>query len=101
VRELEQCVRNILVRGVYEPRSLAPAGPDPRRAVADAVLQGTLTADELLTRYCTLVYAQTGNHTETARRLGLDRRTVRGHVDRAFLATLRGAGGDGQGPDDG
>jgi hypothetical protein len=92
VRELEQCVRNILVRGTYEPRAPGP-GDDPRRAVADAVLQGTLTAGELLTRYCTLVYAQTGSHAETARRLGLDRRTVRGHVDRGFLATLRGTDG--------
>jgi hypothetical protein len=99
VRELEQCVRNILVRGAYEPRPQTPARADPRRAVAEAVVQGTLTAGELLTRYCTLVYAQTGSHAETARRLGLDRRTVRGHVDRAFLATLRGTGGDGPGAD--
>ena len=40
-----------------------------------------LSADELLRRYCTLVYADTGSYQETGRRLGLDRRTVREKVD--------------------
>jgi hypothetical protein len=46
------------------------------------------------------VYAETGSYTETARRLGLDRRTTRLKVDPAWLETLRGtaavpADGDG------
>ena len=52
---------------------------------------GALTADELLRRYCTLVYARTGSYEETARRLGLDRRTVRERIDPALLAELRGS----------
>lgn len=36
--------------------------------------------DELTRRYCALVYAQSHNYVETARRLGLDRRTVKERV---------------------
>ena len=46
---------------------------------------GTLTADKLLRRYCTLVYAQAGSYEETARRLAMDRRTVKSKVDQTIL----------------
>jgi DNA-binding CsgD family transcriptional regulator len=42
--------------------------------------RGSLSADDLIQRYCALVYAQTGSYQETARRLGLDRRTVKGKL---------------------
>ena len=58
--------------------------------MADDVLAGELTAEEVLKRYCTLVYAATGSYQETGRRLGLDRRTVREKVDAHLLAELRG-----------
>jgi len=87
VRELEQCVRNVMVRGEYRPPEVAPARPGD--GLAEAFLSGTLTAEELLRRYCTLVYARTGSYQETARRLGLDRRTVKDRVDPALLAELR------------
>ena len=86
VRELEQCVRNVLVRGEYRP--LTPRTQAPGAALAAALGDGELTADELLRRYCTLVYAKTRSYQETARRLGLDRRTVRDKVDRALLTRL-------------
>jgi DNA-binding CsgD family transcriptional regulator len=41
---------------------------------------GRLTADELLRRYCTYIYRQTGSYEETARRLKLDRRTVKSKI---------------------
>ncbi|HEX6210489.1 MAG TPA: sigma-54 factor interaction domain-containing protein [Methylomirabilota bacterium] len=90
VRELEQCVRNVMIRGEYRPAG--SGSPDARRRVAEEVLAGSLSADELLRRYCTLVYDQTGSFQETGRRLGLDRRTVREKVDRRLLAELRGEG---------
>jgi ActR/RegA family two-component response regulator len=40
-----------------------------------------LTADELLSWYCTLTFAQTGSYAETARRLKLDRRTVQRKIN--------------------
>ncbi len=71
-RELEQCVKNVLIRQNYRPLG-APAARVPEH----------LTADQLVSRYCTLVYRQTGSYEETARRVGLDRRTVKSKVDRA------------------
>jgi DNA-binding NtrC family response regulator len=87
VRELEQCVRNVLIRSEYRPQVSAPA--TGLEALADAVRAGTLTADELLSRYCSLVFSQTGSYQETARRLGLDRRTVKSKVDPALVDQLR------------
>jgi transcriptional regulator with AAA-type ATPase domain len=91
VRELEQCVRNVMIRGEYRP----PRPRAPKEATDDvtaAMLSGSLTADELLRRYCTLVYARTGSYLETARRLAIDRRTVRAKIDRALLERLRREG---------
>jgi ActR/RegA family two-component response regulator len=36
-----------------------------------------MTAEQVLHRYCSIVYAQTWNIEETARRLDLDRRRVK------------------------
>jgi DNA-binding NtrC family response regulator len=84
VRELEQCVRNVLIRGEYRPHAPAPAAPEEE--LAAAMREGTLTADELLGRYCSLVYAATRSYQETARRLALDRRTVKSKVRAADRA---------------
>jgi transcriptional regulator with AAA-type ATPase domain len=88
VRELEQCVRNVMIRGEYRPP--AAGNPSARQRVADEVLAGSLSAEDLLRRYCTLIYADTGSYQETGRRLGLDRRTVREKIDASLLAELRG-----------
>jgi transcriptional regulator with GAF, ATPase, and Fis domain len=91
VRELEQCVRNLVIRGTYEPQGAAPTGA--RDQFLDAIATGTLSADALVRRYCTWVYAQTGSYSETARRLGLDPRTARDRIDRAWLAALHDGNG--------
>jgi transcriptional regulator with AAA-type ATPase domain len=95
VRELEQCVRSVLVHGEYVP----PRLPASAAAAADGadlpalLAEGGISADALLRRYCTQVYARTGSYEETARRLGLDRRTVKAKVDPELLARLtRGEG---------
>jgi transcriptional regulator with PAS, ATPase and Fis domain len=82
-RELAQCVRNIMIRREYHPPRAD--GPVSR----EDWLSGPLTADELLSRYCTLVYSETGSYEETARRLRLDRRTVRKRVDPELLQVLQ------------
>jgi len=90
IRELEQCVRNVLIRKHYRPSTLVNAAPSSaRQRVLAAVETGALTADELLQAYCTLVYAETGSYEATARRIGLDRRTVRAKTDAKLLAELR------------
>ena len=87
IRELEQCVRNVLIRKEYRPPQ-ARALP-VREEFSRAVNSGMLTADELLRWYCTLVYAQTGSYEETARRLQLDRRTIKSKIDRQRLERFR------------
>jgi transcriptional regulator with AAA-type ATPase domain len=90
VRELEQCVSNVLIRQAYCPARAAPA--DAREALARGAADGTLPLDDLLRRYCTLVYAQAGGWQEAARRLGVDHRTVRARVDEKLLAEYRRGG---------
>lgn len=84
-RELEQCVRSVMLRGTYEP---APPSHDARQRIAGAVLSGTLSADELFRNYCTLLYAKTRNYSQVAEKLGVDRRTVRAKVDADLLREL-------------
>lgn len=86
-RELEQCVRNIVIRGCYRPAAAAPRSPE--RRFLDDVAAARLDAETLLSRYATLVYFRTGSYQEAARRLGLDRRTVKARLDRELLARLR------------
>jgi DNA-binding NtrC family response regulator len=83
IRELEQCVRNVLVRKEYRLPQVRTRSA--HEEFSRAFTGGELTADELLRRYCTLVYAQTGSYEETARRLQLDRRTVKSKIDRHLL----------------
>jgi DNA-binding NtrC family response regulator len=87
IRELEQCVRNVLVRKEYLP---APVQKQtPTNELVDAFNAGALTADEVIRRYSTIVYAQTGSYEETARRLQLDRRTVKSKIDPELLEQIQ------------
>ena len=72
----------------YKPLRSGGADADARGELAAAVTEGTLSLAELERRYFTLVYWQTGNYRETARRLGCDWRTLRGKIDRDFLRRL-------------
>jgi len=80
-RELEQCVRSVMVRGEYRPLAAPPS--DASEELARDIAAGALTAEELLRRYCALLYERTRNYEETGRRLGLDRRTVKSKVEAA------------------
>jgi DNA-binding NtrC family response regulator len=87
VRELAQCVHNVLIRGEYRPAR--PLGGEGVRArLAAEILTGELSAEEVLRRYCTLVYARVGSYEEAGRRLGLDRRTVKSRVEENLLAEI-------------
>ena len=95
VRELEQCVRNVIVRKRYLPRAAPRTSPSDD--LNDALRDGAITAKELVRRYCTVVYAKTGSYQETARRLDLDRRTVKRAIDPDLLERL--TAGTGRSPD--
>src|SRR5262245_28570289 len=82
VRELEQAARRILMTGRYEGERAAPA-PGEEDALADRLRGGQLTADELLSRYCALLYRRLGSYADVARQTGLDPRTSRKYVEAA------------------
>jgi transcriptional regulator with PAS, ATPase and Fis domain len=75
-RELEQCTRNVLIRGRYVPLKFHTASP----ALPDQITNLNLTADELLTAYCQHAYEKLGSYRRAAARLKLDRRTLRARV---------------------
>lgn len=93
IRELEQCVRNIMIRGQYVPSAQAAAtgasesSTSGNTSAAQALLAQmqslSLTADELVCRYCKMAYLQTRSFEKSAKLLQLDRRTVRAKVDLA------------------
>jgi DNA-binding NtrC family response regulator len=86
IRELEQCIRNIMIHQEYRP---AQADIVSKRISLGSLVDSTqLTADELLEHYCTLVYHNLKSYEATARHLKLDRRTVKSKIDSRFLAKL-------------
>ncbi len=89
VRELEQCVRNIIVRQEYRPTAM-PLDRDDSESLLRALREGDLTADDVVRLYCTLLYERLGNYQEVARRLELDRRTVKGKLDANILHRFSG-----------
>jgi DNA-binding NtrC family response regulator len=88
-RELEQCVRNVMVRGEYRPRATQSQQKSEDRLIAIFREGPDLTAEQVLRLHCSVVYAATESYVETARRLGLDRRTVKARVDQALVAKIR------------
>ncbi|MBA3480432.1 MAG: sigma-54-dependent Fis family transcriptional regulator, partial [Pirellulales bacterium] len=80
VRELEQCFRNVMIHGSYSPATAERPGGDEWEGTARAIRGGEWTAEELVRRYCQIVYAQCGSYEETARRTELDWRTVKKKV---------------------
>ena len=79
VRELEQAVRRIIVTRHYRGDILPEAAGELERLSAD-IDAGTMDAQHLMSRYCTLLYDRFGTYEEVSRRTGLDRRTVKKYV---------------------
>lgn len=80
VRELEQCVRRVLMTRRYAGDREAAEG-DARERLRRALDTGELPVRALVRDYCRLLYQRHGTYEEVARRTGLDRRTVKRHVD--------------------
>lgn len=89
-RELEQCVRNVMIRQAYEPiqRGVSSCGDAQIRELAEGVTAGAFSLDELQRRYITLVYSQSRSFQDAARRLDCNWRTIRGKVDQELLRNL-------------
>jgi DNA-binding NtrC family response regulator len=78
IRELEQCVRNVMIRREYHPSGNLVSEIDARLPVG--FQEGSLSLEEICGLCCTRVYARAGSFVETARRLKIDRRTVKKYV---------------------
>ncbi|UCD82598.1 MAG: sigma 54-interacting transcriptional regulator [Desulfobacterales bacterium] len=78
IRELEQCVRNVMIRREYHPAAALISGQHDRQMAS--LLEGTLSLEDLCRLYCNRVYNSVGSYVETARRLKIDRRTVKRYV---------------------
>lgn len=75
-RELEQCVRSVLVRREYRPASLS----EDSRSSSDWLRRAArceLSADELLNAYCHAAHQRAGGYEPAGALIGLDRRTVK------------------------
>ena len=64
--------------GEYRPFVLDAATGDP---MLQPLAQGELSAEQLLALYCPRLYPDLGSYEGVARRIGLDRRTVRKYVE--------------------
>ncbi|SHI63882.1 Sigma-54 interaction domain-containing protein [Desulfatibacillum alkenivorans DSM 16219] len=79
VRELEQCVRRVLLKKDYGgDKKYAPT--DLQSKLAAALETGDMPAQMLMAGYCKLLHARHGTFEEVARRISLDRRTVTKYI---------------------
>ena len=76
MRELDQCVRNLLIHGRYLPPA-KPAPEDALQPLLDDMRAAEASLDTVISKYTAWVYAREGTYTGTGRVLGVDRRTVR------------------------
>ncbi len=77
IRELEQCVRQILLRQYYTWQREEDTDVDQLHV---SFTQGKLTAQQLLGRYCKGLYKRLGTYGAVARVTDLDRRTVTKYI---------------------
>lgn len=75
IRELEQCVRNIMIRKSYQPKNIQhKKAEDP--FICD-ILDGRLSLEDLNHQYVKRIYQKVGSYEKAAEVLGVDRRTVK------------------------
>ncbi len=93
IRELEQCVRSIMIRGSYVPaRRQLSLEKSQLAEFLGAVESGALDRDELLSGYFSLVYAKSGSYRASGRLLGVDWRTVKEIVDAELVRKFSESG---------
>lgn len=80
VRELGQCVRRILLKRSY--KSIFEKNPDASTPeLVKNMESGNIDVKNLIKQYCRLLYDKFRTYGEVARRTGLDRRTVKKHIE--------------------
>jgi DNA-binding NtrC family response regulator len=81
VRELEQAARRILLTKSYEGHERGATAAGPARLLR-GIEDGSLGAEELLRSYSKHLFEKLGTYADVARRTGLDRRTVKKHIEK-------------------
>ncbi|MGL1933358.1 MAG: sigma 54-interacting transcriptional regulator [Desulfotalea sp.] len=81
IRELEQCVRRILISNSYDWQ--LPQGDSKEKGLAESIKAGAFTAQELLAKYCNQLYQQNKTYESVAQKTQLDRRTVKKYIEQA------------------
>ena len=81
MRELEQCVRNVMIHNNYTPG--ISSSDQPKVSFAAQLSDCSLTAEQLLAEYCAMAYAKYGSYEKAANALKIDRRTVRAKSSQA------------------
>ena len=82
IRELDQCVRNLLIHGRYLPprRHAAADGLEP---LFQQMRTAQVDLDQVISSYSRWVYEREGSYARAGQTLGVDRRTVAKHVGEA------------------
>lgn len=80
VRELEQASRRILLTREYRGDNIS-SGAGIKDKLISGITAGSLNSHELLSGYCALLYDRFGTYEEVSRRMNLDRRTVKKHIE--------------------
>lgn len=75
MRELEQCVRNVMIHNDYTPA--CGFSGNPLNRFYECINDVSLTAEQLLAHYCSMAYKKYGSYEKAAGVLQIDRRTVR------------------------
>lgn len=82
VRELEQCVRSVLLRRDYKGKKPGLKRP---ASLCEELVQGikdqNMPVARLISGYCNLLYEKLGTYEKVARQTGLDRRTIKKHIE--------------------
>jgi len=88
IRELEQCVRNVMIRKSYTParQSRIAVGASAHDRLARAVEEGRFSLEELIQHYVSMIYAQEGQHYGRAsKRLDMDWRTLKQKLNKDLV----------------
>ena len=81
VRELEQCVRRVLLKNTYDWTRQESSGNTISK-IMQGVESGAMTAQEVLSEYCRILYDRQGTYEAVAQTTQLDRRTVKKYIEK-------------------
>jgi DNA-binding NtrC family response regulator len=81
VRELAQCIRRVILKRDYEGQEVTEQ--TMQEQLKSGIDSGSLTADEVLDRYCKILYDRYGTYEQVAKLTALDRRTVKKRINNA------------------